>query len=141
MKLLLKDHKGLEKVATRRTNGPGMNIHISNLLSDVLEPVADQMSCKWEQGSTEAVLARIDRYNRAIEKRMAEDSCREVLMEIVNRIWRGSPARSEPVENTWGTSEEGLRRQPVEKNWRRTIVLRVDRDPLDLDLGWGDLIH
>ena len=35
MKLLLKDHKGLEKIHTRRLNGPGMNIHISNLLSDI----------------------------------------------------------------------------------------------------------
>ena len=93
LKLLLKDQEGLEKVATRRTNGPGMNIHISNLLSDILKPLADQMSCKWEQGSTEAVLARIDRYNSAIEKRMTEDSCREVVLEIVNRIWRSSPAR------------------------------------------------
>ena len=68
MRLLLKDHKGLEKIHTRRLNGPGLNIHISNLLSDILEPVADNMPQSWEQGSTEA---RVDKHNKLVDEELA----------------------------------------------------------------------
>ena len=56
MKLLLKDHKGLEKISTRRTNGPGINIHLSNLLADIIEPVVDYMPQSWEHRSTESTI-------------------------------------------------------------------------------------
>ena len=79
MKILLKDHKGLEKIHTRRLNGPGMNINISNLLSEILEPVADNMPQTWEQCSTESVLARIDKCNKLIDEELANKNCKEIM--------------------------------------------------------------
>ena len=43
MKLLHKDHKEPGSVKMRRLNGPGMNVAISNLIAEVLEPIADEM--------------------------------------------------------------------------------------------------
>ena len=60
MKLLHKDHKGLGSCKMRRINGPGMNVGISNLLADILEPIADEMGHKAEKGSTESVLSVAD---------------------------------------------------------------------------------
>ena len=71
----------------RRLNGPGMNIHISNLLSDILQPVADNMPQTWEQCSTESVLARIDKYNKLVDEELANENCREILEEMVDEIW------------------------------------------------------
>lgn len=63
MKLLHKDHKGPGKVQMRRLKDPGMNIGISNFLVEILEPVADEMIEKYELGSTEEVLNKVDIYN------------------------------------------------------------------------------
>ena len=41
MKLLHKYHKGPGTKKMRRLNGPGMNVAVSNLLADLLEPIAD----------------------------------------------------------------------------------------------------
>ena len=40
MKVLHKDHKGPGTVKMRRINGPGLNIHISNFISEILENLA-----------------------------------------------------------------------------------------------------
>ena len=71
MRLLLKDHKGLEKIHTRRLNGPGMNTNLSNLLSDVFEPIANNMPKSWEQCSTESVLGKVDKHNKLVDEGLA----------------------------------------------------------------------
>ena len=68
MKLMHKDHKRGEEVHMRRYNGPGMNVHMSNLLAELLEPIADEMEDKHERGSTEAVLNMGDEYNEKEEE-------------------------------------------------------------------------
>ena len=56
MKLLHKDNKEGSEVQTRRLNGPGLNVGLSNLISEILEPIAGEMSHKVERGSTENTL-------------------------------------------------------------------------------------
>ena len=68
MKILHKDHKKGGKVQVRRLNGPGMNIHLSNFLAEILEPIGGEMEGRAEKGSTENVLYEVDRYNEEIEK-------------------------------------------------------------------------
>ena len=48
MKLTHKDHKMTGKVETRRLNGPGMNVNLSNFVAELLEPIADEMDDKAE---------------------------------------------------------------------------------------------
>merc|ERR1711888_260046 len=66
MKLYHKDHKPPGKVCMRRTNGPGLNLPLSNFLAEMLEPVADEMVEKKELGSTESFLNVVDRYNEDV---------------------------------------------------------------------------
>ena len=68
MKILHKDHKKGGKVQVRRLNGPGMNIHLSNFLAEILEPIGGEMEGRAEKGSTENVLHEVDRYNEEIER-------------------------------------------------------------------------
>ena len=83
MKLLHKDHKGPNTVKTRRLNGPGMNVGISNLLADLLEPIADEMGGKAERGSTEAVLSTVDDYSQEVEHELAMSICRERCSHVL----------------------------------------------------------
>ena len=58
-----KDHKKGDKVEMRRYNGPGVNVHLSNVLGELLEPIANEQKQKYETGSTEAALNVVDQYN------------------------------------------------------------------------------
>ena len=52
MKLYHKDHKGPGSLATRRINGPGMNVPLSNYIAELLEPIADEIprGGRWNVG-------------------------------------------------------------------------------------------
>ena len=87
MRLTLKDHKGLENIKTRPLCGPGMNTNLSNLLSDILEAIANNMPQTWEQCSTESVLGKVDKHNKLVDEGLATENCREILEELVDGIW------------------------------------------------------
>ena len=70
--LLVKDHKpcqesGLPKTRPVCASNSGMNVHLSNILSDVLEKVADRMAGSAEVISTEDALSRLDRFNAMVQ--------------------------------------------------------------------------
>ena len=85
MKLFHKDHKSTEKVATRRLNGPGMNVPLSNNLADLLEPIADEMPRhkKMETGSTESALYKVDKYNADLQRKKIEKMCTDLVEEMI----------------------------------------------------------
>ena len=68
MRLFHKDHKNTGKLEVRRLNGPGMNIHVSNVVAELLEPIAGMMLEKKETMSTESVLSMVDKYNQDIDR-------------------------------------------------------------------------
>ena len=81
---LIKDHKITspikpgQKIPSRAVNGPGPNVHLSELIGDVVEPIADEVLGRHESSSTEDVLAAMDMYN--------ENAAWESVMEDVNRF-------------------------------------------------------
>ena len=59
-----------------------MNVHLSNLLAELLEPLADEMEDKHERGSTEAVLNIGDKYNEKEEEVEESEVDREDMEEV-----------------------------------------------------------
>lgn len=91
MKLLHKDHKCGEEVKTRRLNGPGLNTPFSNLISEVLEPIAGNMKNKVERGSTENVLNDGDVYNEKVESAGVAKFCAGLVEEVVSSVEANVP--------------------------------------------------
>ena len=74
MCLLIKDHKplsqsGLPQTRPVVTANLGMNVPLSDILSDLLEPVASAMENSGQVASSEHMLFMIDQLNREWEKR------------------------------------------------------------------------
>ena len=86
MKILHKDHKAGEEIQTRRLNGPGMNVNLSNFVLELLEPIAEEMSKKAERGSTEAVLSLVDSYNGKVDEEIRTKVCKEILEDILGSV-------------------------------------------------------
>ena len=84
----------------RRLNGPGMNIHLSNLMSELLEPVGGEMVDKAEKGSTENVLNVVDNYNNMVEHEKSRKVCIEVIKSIITELF-GKPSEeiADEVQN------------------------------------------
>ena len=73
MYLLLKDHKSLTSdglIPTRPvvSGNSSMGVHLTNILSEILEPLARRLGGGYELLSTEDLLAKIDQYNGSIEE-------------------------------------------------------------------------
>ena len=117
--LLVKDHKS-GPLSTRPVCGAvnGMDVHLSNILSPIIETVADEMKEKDEVISTDDALSRVNSFN---DKQAHSTHCRDlfepenapgdtaefvfsdVLDEILGEDWE-----SEPVvrEAEYSTDEE-----------------------------------
>ena len=73
MYLLLKDHKKVSPdslIPTRPvvSGCSSMSVHITNILSDILEPLARRLGIEYEFQSTEDLLAKIDNYNDRLQE-------------------------------------------------------------------------
>ena len=86
--LLYKDHKGWtwEKGPVPPTRpvasgNRGMNMHLSEILSDILEPVADGVENTCEVISTEDMVARLLRVDRSLENWSEEEWLRGVVYD------------------------------------------------------------
>ena len=101
----LKTTKGLEIVKTRPLNGPGMNTNLSNVLSDIFEPIANNMPDSWEQCSTESVLGIFDKHNKLVDTELAAVNCKEILEDLVDEIW-GTQNAEDEVFSEPGTEPE-----------------------------------
>jgi len=76
MKLLHKDHKG----------------GLRNLVSEILEPLAGEMSMKVERGS-ENILNYIDVYNEGVERSKAVKICKSIFGEMIAKLTGDSECR------------------------------------------------
>ena len=86
MKITHKDHKKGEEVHMRRINGPGLNLPLSNLLADMLEPIAGEMTGKVERGSTENVMNLVDVRNEKVDQEKPRWICGEILREVLGGV-------------------------------------------------------
>ena len=66
MYMLIKDHKQ-GRVRGRPVNGPGLNTNLSDIISDVVEPIANAMNNDSEMMSTEDMMAHFDKYNEQVD--------------------------------------------------------------------------
>ena len=78
LSLLLKDHKQTaanELPPTRPvvSANEGLGTSISNIISEIIEPLADSLVDKMEVISTEDFLHRVDECNKKLEKEWTED--------------------------------------------------------------------
>ena len=83
--ILLKDHKPvvedeLPKTRPVCSSQKGLNFHLQNILSDVIEPLAEEVEGSIEVGSTEDLLHEVDRLNDWWKKNMMEDDQDEVML-------------------------------------------------------------
>ena len=121
MKILHKDHKKNGKVETRKVCGPGMNLHLSNGISELLEPIAGEMVGRREMGSTENVLNVGDSYNNKVETAKAEKMCREILMNVV-----GNVENSEVSEETVEKKDDSSKKQEFQGKEGEEAVMALD---------------
>ena len=68
----LKDHKKIQPGEIPKTRAiisskSGMGVHLNNILSELVEPLADNIEDKIEVISGEEMLNRIDRLNKLVE--------------------------------------------------------------------------
>ena len=121
--LLVKDHKEYSGSCPPKTRAvcaanSGMDVHLSNILSPIIEAVADNMKKKDEVISTDDALSRIDSYNLKQAQSMqcrdeaepeempsattAEYTFGDVLDEVLGDNWE----REQPPEPGYNTDEE-----------------------------------
>ena len=72
MYLLVKDHKGMDSEGLTPTRPvvsacSSMGVHLTNILSTILEPLATRLGKNYEFISTEDMLAKIDKFNGDLE--------------------------------------------------------------------------
>ena len=72
MYLLVKDHKkvdgsGLPPTRPVVSACASMGVHLTNVLSDILEPLANKIGTSFEFISTEDLLSKIDKHNTGLE--------------------------------------------------------------------------
>ena len=103
MKILLKDHKAWEPnspepVPSRPVvNGrAGFNSHLSELLADILEPVAKEMVGS-EINSTEEALAIIQKHNDNIDNGVESENMLEIISERLRRQTTSVTGGDQPV--------------------------------------------
>ena len=73
MYLLVKDHKQVEEGEVPKTrpvvaSQGGLNYHLQNLLSEVIEPIAEEVHGGIEVSSTEDLMAKLDTINSKLDK-------------------------------------------------------------------------
>ena len=89
LRLLYKDHKGWKEgdgpLPTRGICGAnrGMNTHLSELVSLILEPLASSIPGTWEVDSSSDYLSNIEDYNKAKDNQESENIANSILMEII----------------------------------------------------------
>ena len=84
MYIMVKDHKEIPKGSWPKTrpvveNCRGMGVHVSNIVSDVVESLANSLEGDFEVISTEDVRARIDEYNTGTSNHLPDRDLRMIL--------------------------------------------------------------
>ena len=96
----LKDHKKLKPGEIHKTRAivsskSGMGVHLNNILSEFIEPLADSIEGKIEVISGEEMLNRIDRLNKLVEIQGEEGEATrdtEDLVDLTRAVLTGADA-------------------------------------------------
>ena len=85
---MLKDHKvitpgQLPKTRPIVSSGAGMNCQLSNILSELLEPIAEMSTNSKEVISSEDLLSRVDKINKKLKKRQAMGDNTDTLDNLI----------------------------------------------------------
>ena len=83
--------------------GIGLNVGLSNMLSEILEPIAGEMRGRVERGSTENTLYDVDRYNELVIEKGVNQMMGSIVDEILTQVTGNRQAEtveeSEKVEH------------------------------------------
>ena len=95
-----------------------MNIHLSNFLAEILEPIGGEMEGRAEKGSTENVLYEVDRYKEEIERSEVTALCEEIIDELaIGIVSPQGECKDKEETGIYSTSGE---RSPQERDMSRS---------------------